>query len=864
MELLVEDDTSQTQRADAFDAAMQAPSDPTTGQPSSTQTFQCPGGCHEPTGGTDFSNYRYPRFLPHAPTLQQHIGKVGSAATSEQHQAVISGFDWATSQLDRVATLRHATQEQYEQLQYFSGLHERQQQLQSEMSNGEVVVNIPAIYYPEDDWTTNQSSGQREAKGIPWQFYLSYPPIIGTRWPSNFKWTLHDITNRGRPKVDQHGPSNLAKILMNDPENSAKNPPYKLFEKLNHKERFMKGVLYLRLPNGVYTQRMTEPWSFGDWLRAVGLTIAAIALILGTAGAATPGVIAALGISAAAFSIAGTASDLYEQSQRGTLTEGQINRAALSIAIDLASAATLGLGRIVATSARAASVAGQASRSQRLWFAAQSVATGLDAVNLGVVTYDFYQQYQAIQNQNFGSQAEKDRALRQLILQGLLSGGLSTISLQSNARDMIRGGATLRLHTDTQGRTTALPEGASPDSAIQMRGSGELHAPDAVPTAAQSRAANDIIEQVPPEFARMDLSRLRRHAASDTRAAEALRLRYRALDDATLALHRSDPIAADVIASRTGYAPSASTSRTNYDEWAGSLSNDTRRTLGRSEGSRRMWGEMDPQVRRVLTKCASPCIPDDAIVQAADLTKLRETLDTLGVPGNHPGLRAYFHARRDDLARAIFDLHHVAGRNINLDDFLRNAPAVQPGAAGATRQLTARYRTSDGYEIVETTLVKEFTGAPANLRDTPAGQTADAQARATHNAAAGGTDGQRQQAGHKQAAQWGPGVGETVVGAASDPRNFSSQAWNMNIGGEWRAMEQAVTDYRAANPNTYLTIAETTRTSTSRWGTRDTARSMRIVDQAGNTPPELAQWTSDQGNLLFLNPRPTRPPWLNR
>src|SRR6185437_13097897 len=98
--------------------------------------------------------------------------------------------------------------------------------------------------------------------------------------------------------------------------------PDALFKKLNNKLVFPSGMLYWRYPNGVAGQlETTEPWSLSDWLGAIGLSLAALALLLSTAGLATPAVLAGLGIGSAALSVGSTLADLSEKSELGILTQ---------------------------------------------------------------------------------------------------------------------------------------------------------------------------------------------------------------------------------------------------------------------------------------------------------------------------------------------------------------------------------------------------------------------------------------------------------------------------------------------------------------------------------------------------------------
>src|SRR5207249_2977731 len=91
-------------------------------------------------------------------------------------------------------------------------------------------------------------------------------------------------------------------------------PPPALFRLLNNELIFRKGMLYWTYPTGNPGQLpTTEPWSVSKWLGVIGMGIAGLALILASGGLATPGVLTALGVASAGFSIASTLAELQEK-----------------------------------------------------------------------------------------------------------------------------------------------------------------------------------------------------------------------------------------------------------------------------------------------------------------------------------------------------------------------------------------------------------------------------------------------------------------------------------------------------------------------------------------------------------------------
>jgi hypothetical protein len=76
--------------------------------------------------------------------------------------------------------------------------------------------------------------------------------------------------------------------------------------------------------------------------------------------------------------------------------------------------------------------------------------------------------------------------------------------------------------------------------------------------------------------------------------------------------------------------------------WEQRLSLETQNELARDPTLREAYRTMDPEVRRALTLCESPCIPNPP-PGPAELAKIRSFMDRLGLPPDHPGLREYLH-----------------------------------------------------------------------------------------------------------------------------------------------------------------------------------------------------------------------------
>jgi hypothetical protein len=394
--------------ADAFDKQNRVP---------------CPN-CHTPNPPTR-PVLRAPP--PSAPYLQESLEQL-LRVNATTWLSAMSRFEGATKTMDAlVLTTVPADHPAAQGFTFARDLLERQEELQKTYPD---AIRIQAVFYPEDKWIESQTAQGKDveiASGIPWYFYLTHTPMPSERvYPEGFSWTLRDITSPKRPEVS-YEPGDIERYLRKG-NLYATEVPDTLFEKLNNKLVFPKGMLYWRFPNGHEgSLQTTEPWSLSDWLGAIGMSLAALALLLGTAGLATPAVLAGLGIASAAFSVGSTLADLKEKSELGILTQEDKNKAILFIAADIASALSAGLGHAARELGAAAAAAGRVSR---LAIVVQRTATAVGAIDkaLGTavvvtMTADFVSQYEAIQYSNLPPE-EREKALKELTASALFTGAI--------------------------------------------------------------------------------------------------------------------------------------------------------------------------------------------------------------------------------------------------------------------------------------------------------------------------------------------------------------------------------------------------------------------------------------------------------
>jgi hypothetical protein len=94
--------------------------------------------------------------------------------------------------------------------------------------------------------------------------------------------------------------------------------------------------------------------------------------------------------------------------------------------------------------------------------------------------------------------------------------------------------------------------------------------------------------------------------------------------------------------------------------WERSLNDETRALLRENPNLRRLFLEMDPRVRKLLTQCASPCVPTNATQQqAARIYALLGRLRNLN-PTDELLLREHFYAGRANLDDAILQVERAS------------------------------------------------------------------------------------------------------------------------------------------------------------------------------------------------------------
>ncbi|MFN0085504.1 MAG: DUF4157 domain-containing protein [Blastocatellia bacterium] len=336
-----------------------------------------------------------------------------------------------------------------------------------------IAERIPAVFYPEDRTISRAGEGgetQLAPEGIPWQFYLINTGVTSHDQPahSGGEWVLIDLTS-GQPFENRAPASDFDSAML--AEGAAVDPPIDMFAELNSRIRFPKGRLSFKLPKEKWHYlETTEPLSLSDWLSAIGMTLAAIALVavtVATGGVAGAGAVAFYaGLGATAASIGSSLASLHEKSQQGILTSAAVDEAMISIGIDIITAGSMGLGRLVAAPRAAARLGFTGERLialQRLTQVARAGALAGDVYQVYSLTSGLVSAFNAIENQPGLSEEERKRMRAQLVRRALISGALLTIAIRGDIQDY-QAGRTLRVsHVDPDGALVpARPDADAP------------------------------------------------------------------------------------------------------------------------------------------------------------------------------------------------------------------------------------------------------------------------------------------------------------------------------------------------------------------------------------------------------------------
>jgi hypothetical protein len=239
-------------------------------------------------------------------------------------------------------------------------------------------------------------------------------------------WNLVDLTTPKKEKITTETGGSETEL------------PLELFDRLNTRLRFPKGRLYWEMPDGsIRVLVTTEPWSLSDWLQWVGLGLAVLGITAATLGAGTPATLLLVGSALAGAGAA--AADITEKSSVGVLTPTDVLIDAITIIGSLAAAGGTAAGRVIVSGAfKTGSAARFATYlDARVYLPLVGVNLVADAANFIVASYAAMREYREVAASGDGQ--ARDLALRRLVMQLLVTGGMTLLAVKGNIADFRRG-----------------------------------------------------------------------------------------------------------------------------------------------------------------------------------------------------------------------------------------------------------------------------------------------------------------------------------------------------------------------------------------------------------------------------------------
>ena len=379
---------------------------------------------HQVTGNPRFTGGNYSYVTNPYMTAGRHdeiVKRLTAATTTAQWRAMLDDYHGVGKAMDEwVATRLRAFggqtgADQAKQLLYAGAAGRELDSLTIDHKDGR---RIRATFFPRDTLTAQDAGlAPAEALAVDLLFYV-HRDEDGT-------WHLTDLTTPQQAKVTEEGGGD------------EKNPPRKLFDKLNTALRFPQGRLYWEMPDGtIYLMTTTAPEPWSVWVKRIGLALGLIAMAVASGGTSIPGTV--LIVASTATNIVGTGMDLAEKADAGVLTSADVTIGVIDIIAGLAQVGSAVSGHIVATAARTGTVSALAQRLDNYVYR-QLVGVSLagQAVSFVVTTKEILDQYDKAKAE--ADSSGSDLALRRLVTHLLMSGTMLVMSGKSDLATIARG-----------------------------------------------------------------------------------------------------------------------------------------------------------------------------------------------------------------------------------------------------------------------------------------------------------------------------------------------------------------------------------------------------------------------------------------
>ena len=371
------------------------------------------------TGDKDIGAGRSPR-----PGAGSKLGGTISSGAWTQayndYQTLVSGLDaYIVTQLERK---EGKNDQDTQRAGYLGGMKRELGAIQKHKPQ-----KVHAVFHPDSKYAESGRIAE-----VPLQLYV---------WHDGSEWHLKDLTNPDNTFEDTKASSNTTE------------PPKELFQELDYKSHFPKGIIRYETPSGKGDLiRTTERRTLSDWLTYIGLGVAAIGLGLATFGTGTVAVAGAWVLAGAGvINAAAAGASLYEKAQHGNLTAESAVLDIVQIVASLAGVGAIASGRIVVQAAGAAAKgtpwAGNLARlagfAQKAYVPLTATAIGADGLTVAVMSLTTLKQLEQIEN-GPGTRADKNRAKALLLGNLAIAGGLVALSIKGDLPNL-KGGPDIHV-----------------------------------------------------------------------------------------------------------------------------------------------------------------------------------------------------------------------------------------------------------------------------------------------------------------------------------------------------------------------------------------------------------------------------------
>lgn len=364
------------------------------------------------------------------PELAENLKSGRWQAALTHYRRLTQGMDqWILAQLRKAGR----TQE-VQRVEYLGAMREQFESLSGKPG----LRRLQAVFHPDAQY-------QATAR-------IFEVPLTLLLWAESDKWHLKDITN----------PRNT----FEDTEDVAKGqtePSRALFEKLDYKVHFPKGLIHYQVPGGSGGSiETTERRSWHEYVSYIGLGVAAVGASLATFGTGTVAVAGAWVLAGSgAIGAVAAAGDVQERLSHGNRDWSAITLDVAAIVAGLAGASALAAGRITLGATAAArqgqAWSGLAARlavySERLYVPLNLGKGAADVVTLAVLTDQIAKQLDQIE-QAPGSRTDKDEAKALVLAQFLATGGIIALGIKGSLPKPGQG-QRLYLHFPAEGPPVA-------------------------------------------------------------------------------------------------------------------------------------------------------------------------------------------------------------------------------------------------------------------------------------------------------------------------------------------------------------------------------------------------------------------------